>query len=197
MPCIWPATYKTQGGVSFQFNYFLNLIESIFNFLTTTTLYINRASGPPRSTALLNRSPSSASIIWTTGDRPRFNSSRISPASSINLSALFLELPHTPHFMQVWLVTFMDSDVLLWLSWPQSLLWYAILQIINPTTPAVREIVEALWNHFSGKGPRINSLYCRDLAGLLSIEESKDIIDNNNIRVRVNKKWEVDDRTCT
>ena len=54
MPCIWPTTYKTQGGVSFQFNYFLNLIESIFNFLTTTTLYINRASGPSRSTALLN-----------------------------------------------------------------------------------------------------------------------------------------------
>ncbi len=44
----------SSGGVSFQFNHFLNLIESIFNFLTTTTLHINRASGPSRSTALLN-----------------------------------------------------------------------------------------------------------------------------------------------
>ena len=139
---------------------------------------------------------SSSSTICTRGDLPRFKSSRISPASSINLSAVFLELPHTPHFMQVWLVTFMDSDVLLWLSWPQSLLWYAILQIINPTTPAVREIVEAIWNHFRGKGPMIYSLYCRDFDVLLSIEESKDIIDNNNIRVRVNKKWEVDGWTC-
>ena len=54
MPCICPTTYILQGVVSFQFNHFLNLIESIFNFLTTTTLHINRASGPSRSTALLN-----------------------------------------------------------------------------------------------------------------------------------------------
>ena len=53
MPCICPTTYILQGG-SFQFNHFLNLIESIFNFLTTTTLHINRASGPSRSTAFLN-----------------------------------------------------------------------------------------------------------------------------------------------
>ena len=46
--------YSSGGGMSFQFNHFLNLIESIFNFLTTTTLHINRASGPSRSTALLN-----------------------------------------------------------------------------------------------------------------------------------------------
>ena len=47
--------YSSEGG-SFQFNHFLNLIESIFNFLTTTTLHINRPPGPYRSTTLLNRS---------------------------------------------------------------------------------------------------------------------------------------------
>jgi hypothetical protein len=57
-----------------------------------------------------------------------------------------------------------------------------------PTTAAVREIVEAFWNHFRGNGPLTYCLYCRDIDVLLSIEESKGIIDNNNIRVRVNKK---------
>ena len=135
-------------------------------------------------------------MICTIGDRPRFVSSRISPAFSINRSAVFLELPHTPHFMQFWLVTFMCPDVLLWPSWSKSFFWYAILQIIIPTTPAVREIVEAFWNHFRGNGPLTYCLYCRDFNVLLSIEESKDIIDNNNIRVCVNKIWEVDDQTA-
>ena len=190
-----PPPIKLRGG-SFQFNHFLNLIESIFNFLTTTTLHINSAPGLPVAPPYLIGPTSSASIIWTTGDRPRFNSSRISPAFFINLSAVFLELPQTPHFMQVWLVTFMDPDVLLWLSWPQSFFWYASLHMTIPTTAADREIVEALWNHFRGNGPLTYCLYCRDFDVLLSIEESKGIIDNNNIRVRVNKKWEVDCWTC-
>ena len=59
--------------------------------------------------------------------------------------------------------------------------------MINATTPAVREIVEALWNHFKGNGPLINLLYCLDFDDFLSTEESKVIIDNNNIRLRVNK----------
>ena len=139
----------------------------------------------------------SSSMICTKGDRPRFVSSLISPASSIILSAVFLELPHMPHFMQAWFVTLICPDVRLWLLYPHSFLWYAIPQIIKPTTPAVREILEALWNHFRGNGPLIYSPYCRDFGTLTGIEESKDIIDNNYIRVRVNKKWEENDRTWT
>ena len=54
MPCIWPTTYKTQGG-AFQFNYFLNLIESSFLISSILPLsLINRPPGPSRSFALLN-----------------------------------------------------------------------------------------------------------------------------------------------
>ena len=137
----------------------------------------------------------SSSMIRTIGDLPRFVSRRISPAFSIFLSAVFLELPQTPHLIQFWVVTFMGQDVILWLLWPQSFRQYASLQMIIPITPAVAEIAEAFWNHFSGKGPRINSLYCREFKILLWLE-SNCIIYSNNTRVRVHKIWEVSNRTC-